>query len=109
MFLKSIKSHPTLNALPITERGKESARMWRSLSVAEQVAFAAKGQKTVVSVRVRTPKKKGPRKSRGPTALNIFFKTNYRKVAHLPPSARFGALASLWNAHKIAHGAPRSS
>jgi hypothetical protein len=97
MFLKSTKTNPALNALPIAKRGKETGRMWNSLSAAEKAAFVAKGQNTLVTV---TRKEKKARKTREPSALNLFYKANYSKVANLPLTKRFGALAKLWNARK---------
>ncbi len=98
MFLKSTKTNSKLNALPVAKRGKETGRMWRALSAAEKAAFVAKGQKTLVTVTRKA--KNAARKPRKPSALNLFYKANYSKVASLPLTKRFGALAKLWHARK---------
>jgi hypothetical protein len=127
VFLKATANHPTLTGLPLRERGRQVALMWKTLSPKEKGEFVKKGRSMIVVYRKRLPTepltpdalasieaaiktsgRREQRKSRSPTPFNLFVKRHYDTVRHLPFDQRLGHLSTLWCATRK-RAAPRSS
>ncbi|CAC9552782.1 kinetoplast-associated protein [Leishmania donovani] len=103
MFMIEQKNNPKLKGLSVSDRGKMTSKLYKSLSASDKAAldkraaawtsFRHKSQKT----KVKGEKK--PRSTRAPSAYANFVKANIGRFEKLPHLDRMKAVAKLWKQH----------
>lgn len=99
LFMREQKNHPKLQGLPIAQRGKALAGLYKALTPRERALLDKRAKATPTPPRkVKIPKEDRPK--RKPSAYANFVKANIHKFDKLPHLERMKAVAKLWNMQK---------
>ncbi|GET93683.1 kinetoplast-associated protein, putative [Leishmania tarentolae] len=108
MFMIEQKNNPKLKGLPVSERGKMTSKLYKSLSPSDKAALDKRAAAYTSFKRGnQKTKAKGEKKTRSPhvpSAYAKFVKENIGRFEKLPRLDRMKAVAKLWKQHNARSG-----
>ncbi|CAD2213195.1 kinetoplast-associated protein [Angomonas deanei] len=103
MFMVEQKNNPKLKGLPVAERGRMTAKLYKSLSPAEKEKLTVRALNYVSKKPAKEKKEKKAKAAKGTRAAGpyaLFVKNNISKFEKLPHRDRMKAVAKLWKQQK---------
>lgn len=101
LFMREQKNHPKLQGLPVGQRGKVLASLYRALTPVEKAGLNKRAAATPTPARKKkVDKENKPKQKRAPSMYAKFVKANIHKFHKLPHLERMKAVARLWNMQK---------
>ncbi|ORC85627.1 kinetoplast DNA-associated protein [Trypanosoma theileri] len=94
LFMMEQKNNPALKGLPIGQRGKMTAKLYKALSPSERTELEKRAK--AMPSRRRAKTKAVEKKRRTPSKYAQFVKVNLPKYSQLPNKERLNAVAKLW-------------